>query len=100
MGSFMDDEPQFEKRQSIIGAVAGGGPVAPGKYRKLTVLLPQFNGTSSGALVLEDNVYGLPLTVIFVSNVSLVWNTIFPAAQLESLRYSIVHVSSLFFTTL
>ena len=71
----MDDESQFEKRQSILGSVAVG-PVAPGKYRKLTVeLLPQFNGTSSKplVLVLEDNVYEeLPLTVICVSNVSLV----------------------------
>ena len=75
MGSLMDDESQFEKRQSIVGAVAGGGPVAPGMKRKLTVLLPQFNGTSSKplVLVLEDNVYEeLPLTVICVSNVSLV----------------------------
>ena len=67
----MDEQLELEKRQSIIGAVAGGGPVAPGMKRKLTVL-PQFNGTSLGALVLEDNVYVLSLTVIVVFNVSLV----------------------------
>ena len=68
----MDDEPHLEKRQSIIGAVSGEGPVAPGMKKKLTVLLPQFNGTSSGVLVLEDNVYVFSLTVIVVFNVSLV----------------------------